>query len=323
MKSSKLFRPDQYSYLLYPYKDLKGFIERNTIPEAAISTSKLLQQLVADKNVQIIEKDVNGVYHFNGNFKNANDLKAALVELSETAYSTLIAQDTSKVLQIFEDVFNHKAFTGRSGTFYGYEGLGSIYWHMVSKLQLAVLETCTAAIDSDQDAVDIGNLLDHYYEINAGIGVHKSPELYGAFPTDAYSHTPGGKGAQQPGMTGQVKEDVLSRFGELGVKVRNGAVEFNPEILRADEFLTTKEVFNYINLAKEKCRIDLEVGSLGFTYCQVPVIYQKASQAAIKVFLTNGSISSFKGKSLDVQTSQMLFNRGGEIEKLVISVVKG
>ena len=78
MKSSKLFRPDQYSYLLYPYKDLKGFIERNTIPEAAISTSKLLQQLVADKNVQIIEKDVNGVYHFNGNFKNANDLKNKL-----------------------------------------------------------------------------------------------------------------------------------------------------------------------------------------------------------------------------------------------------
>jgi len=55
----------------------------------------------------------------------------------------------------------------------------------------------------------------------------------------------------------------------------------------------------------------------------VPVIYQKATQAAIKVFLTNGSISSFQGKSLDVQTSQMLFNRGGEIEKLVISVVKG
>ena len=93
--------------------------------------------------------------------------------------------------------------------------------------------------------------------VNAGIGVHKSPELYGAFPTDAYSHTPGGKGAQQPGMTGQVKEDVLSRFGELGVKVRNGAVEFNPEILRTDEFLTTKDVFNYINLAKEKCRVDL------------------------------------------------------------------
>ena len=46
--------------------------------------------------------------------------------------------------------------------------------------------------------------------------------LYGAFPTDPYSHTPAGKGAQQPGMTGQVKEDVISRFGELGVEVKNG-----------------------------------------------------------------------------------------------------
>ena len=29
-------------------------------------------------------------------------------------------------------------FTGRSGSFFAYEGLGSIYWHMVSKLLLAV-----------------------------------------------------------------------------------------------------------------------------------------------------------------------------------------
>ncbi len=80
-------------------------------------------------------------------------------------------------------------------------------------------------------------LLDHYYEINAGIGVHKSPELYGAFPTDAYSHTPATKGAQQPGMTGQVKEDLLSRFGELGVFVEEGKIVFKPRLLKDSEFL--------------------------------------------------------------------------------------
>ena len=101
-----------------------------------------------------------GGWLFNGSFKNANDLKTALVELSESSYADLIRQETPKILLIFENVFNHKAFTGRSGTFYGYEGLGSIYWHMVSKLQLAVLETCTAAIDSDQNSDDIGSLLD-------------------------------------------------------------------------------------------------------------------------------------------------------------------
>jgi len=54
----------------------------------------------------------------------------------------------------------------------------------------------------------------------------------------------------------------------------------------------------------------------------VPVIYQKASNSAIKVFLSDGRVSSFKGKSLDVETSQMLFNRGGQIDKLVVSVIK-
>ena len=70
----------------------------------------------------------------------------------------------------------------------------------------------------------------------AGIGVHKSPSLYGAFPTDPYSHTPGGKGAQQPGMTGQVKEDILSRIGELGAIVSKGVLSFSPGLLRGREF---------------------------------------------------------------------------------------
>ena len=321
LKNSTLFREDQYSYILYPNKELPKFVHKNTIAAADVNSSELLTQLLADGNTQLINQDGNGAYHFNGGFNNADSVQAALSGLSES-YATLVDADSKKVLDIFESVFDHKSFTGRSGTFFGYEGLGSIYWHMVSKLLLAVYEVTQKALSESEDKELIGRLYDHYFEVNAGIGVHKSPELYGAFPTDAYSHTPGGKGAQQPGMTGQVKEDVLSRFGELGVKVRNGTVEFNPEILRTEEFLTTKDVFNYINLAKEKCHVDLEVDSLAFTYCQVPVIYQKASNSAIKVFLSDGRVSSFKGKSLDVETSQMLFNRGGQIDKLVVSVIK-
>ena len=61
---------------------------------------------------------------------------------------------------------------------------------MVSKLLLAVQECCLKAINENEDDQVIGRLLEHYYEINQGNGVHKSPELYGAFPTDPYSHTP-------------------------------------------------------------------------------------------------------------------------------------
>ena len=160
----------------------------------------------------------------NGTFNNVDSLKAALKELPEQ-YQALAQRETELLSTIFEEVFNHKSFTGRSGTFFGYEGLGSIYWHMVSKLLLAAYENTQRALDEDAEGALVGRLFDHYFEILAGIGAHKSPKLYGAFPTDPYSHTPGGKGAQQPGMTGQVKEDILSRFGELGVRVSGGALQ--------------------------------------------------------------------------------------------------
>ena len=48
---------------------------------------------------------------------------------------------------------------------------------MVSKLLLAVQECCLKAVEDKESDEVIGRLLEHYYEINAGIGVHKSPQL--------------------------------------------------------------------------------------------------------------------------------------------------
>jgi hypothetical protein len=61
-------RPDQVIN-----KNLKGFLEKNNISQTAISSSPLLMMLVNEGNKQIVEKDVNGGYHFSGNFKNAKD----------------------------------------------------------------------------------------------------------------------------------------------------------------------------------------------------------------------------------------------------------
>lgn len=322
LKSSKLFRADQYSYILYPFKNLKGFMERNTIPEEAVNSSELLKQLVAKGNTQIIEKDINGEYHFNGNFKNASDLKATLQNLKDSKSEGQFNKDEKAVLQIFESVFNHKAFTGRSGTFYGYEGLGSIYWHMVSKLQLAVLECCLKAINSNENDEVVGRLLEHYYEINEGIGVHKSPELYGAFPTDPYSHTPAGKGAQQPGMTGQVKEDILSRFGELGIFVEEGRLKFDPCLLRKEEFLSASKTLDYIPIGGEKAQLHLEKNELCFTYCQVPIVYKISEQNSISVALKDGSTKAFQNLSLDSALSESIFSRKGDIEVIRVNLKK-
>ncbi len=320
LKSSALFREDQYSYILYPNKKLPGFLEKNNIPPLRAQESALINRLIADGNTEIVERDVLGGLHFNGNFKNAADLAAALNRQSEGKYRELVRQDRKLVLDIFEEVFNHKSFTGRSGTFYSYEGLGSIYWHMVSKLHLAVQECCLRAIETGADKKVIGRLQDHYYEIEAGIGVHKSPGLYGAFPTDPYSHTPLHRGAQQPGMTGQVKEDILVRFGELGVFVNEGKLYFNPWLLRKEEFLSEDRIFEYRKSGGGIGKIKLASGQLAFTCCQTPVIYTLSANDAITVFYTNGDKTETEGNVLSQEISSLIFKRNGTIEKVEVLI---
>ena len=82
-----------------------------------------------------------GTYRFNSRFHTQEDVSSALDRLSDdSALSALVAAHRSAVLDTFGDVFGLRSFTGRSGTMYGYEGLGCIYWHMVSKLLLAIQE---------------------------------------------------------------------------------------------------------------------------------------------------------------------------------------
>lgn len=314
LRNSALYREDQNSYLLYPNKNLSKFLEKNTISTDKVQNTSLLKQLVADNNLQIINKDIKGNYHFNGNFHNASYLKIALEDLSKSEkYLKLVATDAQNVLQIFEEVFNHKAFTGRSGTFYGYEGLGSIYWHMVSKLHVAVLEVTNKAIQDNENQEVINELISHFYEIGAGIGVHKSPEVYGAFPTDPYSHTPFNKGAQQPGMTGQVKEDILARVGELGVKMINGKLNFNPSFLRKEEFLTTQTSANFVLVDGTKKTIQLSEGTLAFTVCQIPIIYSIYSSNKIEIFYKNNTSNSFDTLELSKEDTDKIVKRTNEI----------
>lgn len=320
MKNSALFRPDQYSYLLYPNKQLPKFLQKNKIPKEAIRKLTLIDVLLAAGEKSIVEKDMKGEYHFNGNLKNAGDLSNAIDQLDKIKYGIYLETEKKALLEIYEQVFDHKSFTGRSGTFYGYEGLGSIYWHMVSKLQLAVQEVCLMAIEKGEPAEVIGKLLEHYYEINAGVGVHKSPKLYGAFPTDPYSHTPSNKGAQQPGMTGQVKEDIISRFGELGVFVLNGTLYFNPCLLRKDEFTTGDRMFHYVTIHKEHKTFSPLPGSLCFTYCQVPIIYRLSDKNYLEIEKMDGTLITNNSLQLDAKTSSSIFNRTGEISKITVYV---
>ena len=321
LRTSALYRPDQNSYILYPNKDLPKFLEKNNVPKESIEKSQLLTQLLTNNNNVIINKDCKGNYHFNGNFHNANYLKEALDQLkNKDEYHDLVVKESDNILQIFEDVFNHKAFTGRSGTFFAFEGLGSIYWHMVSKLHLAVQEVIEKAHQDQEDSAVIEALSNHYYEIGKGIGVHKTPEVYGAFPTDPYSHTPMHRGAQQPGMTGQVKEDILTRKGELGIKVAAGKLTFQPTLIPENQFLQQDETVNFIDFENNLYSLTLEKGSLAFTICQVPIVYKKAGNNQIEVKYKNSTTETISSLTLSHEVSQKIFQRTGEIVQVTVAI---
>jgi hypothetical protein len=309
LRHSSIYREDQDSYMLYPNRELPRFLQKNVIPETLVMSSVILKEELQKQSHRFIEKDVNGKYHFNGRFRNGYDIERALKSTHE--YKD---EDIKQVKEIFSDLFNHHAFTGRSGTFYKYEGLGSIYWHMVSKLVLATQENFDDIYSLKGLNEDAIALLEGFRASKAGIGAEKSPEVYGAFPSDAYSHTPSFSGVQQPGLTGQVKEDFISRFGELGVKVKDGRVHFDPVLLEKSEFLSEKQVWL---LPTET--LELDKGSLGFTFCTVPVIYSLSDHKKIVVFFKDGSERSFE-EALDIESSHHMFDRDGKIERIEVTI---
>ncbi|KPK02074.1 MAG: hypothetical protein AMS20_12565 [Gemmatimonas sp. SG8_28] len=321
LRHSDMYRADQHSYLLYPERVLPSFFEKNTIPAAQADRSDLVRQLIADGNTDLVEQDVDGAVHFNGLFRNIRDVHAALERLSAKGYGDLVARESALVGELFESVFEHKRFTGRSGTFYGYEGIGCIYWHMVSKLLLAAQESCLAAAAGDDSA--FGDLAAWYYDVRAGIGFNKAPDVYGAFPTDPYSHTPGYAGAKQPGMTGQVKEEIITRLGELGVSVRDGMVRFDPVLLRQSEFLREPETFEYYDVGGRRQSVELETQTLGFTYCQVPIVYRRSDETRLTLHFADGTLHHVDGLVMDEDASREIFRRSGAIVRVEVSLTPG
>ena len=297
---SKLWREDQQSFMLYPFRQLPGFMEKNTISREQVNSSLLLTKLVAEGNNDIIKKDTNGQFHFNASLKNARLLQQTLNKLSNLSAIEKEESEISKVLEIYENIFIHREFTGRSGSFYKYEGLGSIYWHMVSKLLLALGENILSY--SNTNSKQVPHLKELYYRIKQGIGLHKSPKQYGGFPTDPYSHTPSMMGAQQPGMTGQVKEDILSRFNELGLVANNGRIYIVPVLIKTSDFSKN--------------------GELNFNFCQIPFFYKHAETSGIEIHMSENTDNVVYIPELVIpkDISNAIFSRSNQIEKVIVKM---
>jgi len=319
--ASELFRPDQNSFLLYPDRELPGFLEKNCVPAAGVSAIPLLASMLDQGDTRIIERDPAGTCRFNAGLRNVGDLDARLESLAPD-YGDLLAEAREPLRALYEAVFNHKAFTGRSGGMFGFEGLGCVYWHMVAKLLLAIQENFFAARDQEADAAVCKQLGNLYYRVREGMGFNKTPAEFGAFPTDPYSHTPRHAGAQQPGMTGVVKEEILARFGELGVRVKDGSVYFDPALLRAREFSTEHKTFRFLDVDGKWQELTVPGRGLAFTCWQVPIVYRlvEAGSPAVTVTRDNGERQVFQTLALPPEIARELFRRTGSVRAVELAL---
>jgi len=301
LRESKLYRADQQSYMLYPNKQLPLFLDKNNIDPSDVLRIPLLKQLVENGDSSIVTTDKKNQFHFNSNFNNVNFLNEALNRLKQF---DVTKKDVEDIRIVYEKVFDHQSFTGRSGTFYKYEGLGCIYWHMVSKLLLAVGECIQKAYLQKADDRILNGLKAHYEGVQSGIGAHKKPQDYGSFPFDPYSHTPSTTGVQQPGMTGQVKEDILNRFFELGLVVSNGQLSIQPILLKDSEYISSSDASN--------------APYLSFTYCSVPFVYVLDGGIGIDLILQDGTFEQISGYVLSLEHCQAIFMHDRQINKVIV-----
>ncbi|MBK8436540.1 MAG: hypothetical protein IPL37_08530 [Austwickia sp.] len=305
LRASALYRPDRHSYQLYPDRELPRFLERNTVtlgPDDAAAAA-LFGALAGAADRSLVVRDDSGGYHFAPGIRNAADVAAVLEGLAANSPQADLARAAGPQVQaVFERVFRHRQFTGRSGTFFAYEGLGSVYWHMVAKLLLAVQECHEGAVLAGESAQVLDEFAQRYEDIRTGLGYCRTPQQYGAFPTDPYSHSPAGQGARQPGMTGQVKEEILTRLAELGLRVTDGRITFAPQLLRAGEWRNDH--------------------TLEFTFCDVPIHYRvdpDAPHLEVAVVHRDGTRRHHHDGRIDHDDSRRIFARDGSVLAVEVS----
>jgi hypothetical protein len=119
-------------------------------------------------------------------------------------------------------------------------------------------------------------------------------------------------------MTGQVKEEIVARFGELGVLVKGGAVEFEPALLRPCEFVAVPQPFRYLDVSGAWQVLTVPAHGLAFTWCQVPLLYRvdESVKSNLSVYWESGEHQVLPALSLPTEVAQQLFQRSGRIQRI-------
>ena len=94
---------------------------------------------------------------------------------------------------------------------------------------------------------------------------------------------------------------MLTRWGELGLKIKEGKAVFEPTFLDKAEF---------------------EDGKINFTWCGTKILYDSEKAESIELTFKDGKKASFEGNTLPAAESKKLFARSGEISQIIVGLKK-
>ena len=114
-------------------------------------------------------------------------------------------------------------------------------------------------------------------------------------------------------MTGQVKEEILTRMVEVGVRFRDGGVNFDPVTLSRRERLAAASVMRVLGFDGAWRDVSIPAGGYGFTLAQVPVVVTVAERAGLTVHRADGSRVEVAGLTLEPALTQQWMARQGEV----------
>jgi hypothetical protein len=76
-----------------------------------------------------------------------------------------------------------------------------------------------------------------------------------------------------------------------------------------------------VNLDNEVSKVTVPSDGLAFTYCQVPIVYRRASEVSMVIETQDGT-EQINGTTLSKELTSELFRRTGNIKQITVSVVK-
>jgi hypothetical protein len=100
-------------------------------------------------------------------------------------------------------------------------------------------------------------------------------------------------------------------------------VRFAPSLLSERELLREPAAWTWVDVAGAAREQSLAAGELGFTLCQVPVIYRLAERRSMEVHWADGLVQSAPDGALDAQASRAILERTGEVLQVEVSLLRG